>query len=71
MIEIIAIIAVSILMAKVASNSNLNGVLWGIGTLVLCILSLFIPVPFGRVLIAAIIAFAVMTVYLVKRGPVR
>ena len=62
MFEFVAIIAASIGMGRFAEADRSEGLKWGAITFGLCLLSLFIPLPFLRVLLACIIAFVLMTV---------
>ena len=67
MLEIILMVAVCVLMAKVAVNSDEIGPVWGGITAGICVVCLFvIPWPFARVLLAAIVAFAALTVKKVR-----
>ena len=67
MLEIVLIIAVCVLMAKIAVQSDANGGAWAAITAIICGLCLLIPVPFGRILVAAILSFVALTVYKVRQ----
>ena len=60
MIEIVLGIALCVLMAKIADADGQSAFLWGGVTLVLCLLSLLIPIPFLRFLMAGVVAFIAM-----------
>ena len=62
MIEIGLGIAACVLMAKIASADDESPMIWGLATFALCFLSLFIPIPFIRILIAWGASFALMIV---------
>lgn len=68
MIEIVVLIACTVLMMKIADLENLSGILWGSVTLGLCVLSLAIPLPYIRVLVGLALSFALMTIYNAKFG---
>ena len=59
--ELIGIIAATIAMSRLAETDRGEGFKWGAITFGLCILSLFIPLPFLRILLACGIAFGMMT----------
>ena len=63
MFEMLMIIAAVVLMVKVADFEDQSKLGWGVITLLLCIASLFMPLPFIRVGIAVVLAFAAMTTY--------
>lgn len=52
MIEIGLGIAACVIMSKIASADDESPMIWGSVTFGLCFLSLFIPIPFLRILIA-------------------
>jgi len=58
--EIALGIALCVAMGKLASADGRNGVLWGLITFVLCAASLLIPIPFFRMIIAAVVVFIAM-----------
>ncbi|HEX8465866.1 MAG TPA: hypothetical protein VF627_14715 [Abditibacterium sp.] len=62
MFEFIAIIAASIAIGRFAETDRGEGLKWGGITFGLCLLSLFIPMPFLRVLVACGLSFVLMTV---------
>lgn len=61
MIEIVLYCVVVIVMFKVARLENRSGLLWGGFTALVCVGSLFIPLVYLRVLIAAVVSFLSMT----------
>jgi hypothetical protein len=69
MFEIAMIIAAIVLMVKVADAENRSGLLWGCATRGIAFVSLFLPWPYLRVFLAAVVAFAaMMVVNMVQRG---
>ncbi len=63
MIELVLAVIMIVAMAKIASADDLSPILWGVVAFVFCFLCMFIPFPFARILIAAVLTFAAMTVY--------
>jgi len=51
-VELVMVIFAVVVMVRVADAENRSGSLWGAVTFLLCMLSLAIPLPFLRVLIA-------------------
>ena len=49
-----------LLMAKIASSEDMSAVLWFCITFALCIGSMLIPIPVGRMVIALIVSFGLM-----------
>ena len=68
MFEILLIVGVISIMAKIANADDQSAILWGVVTGGLCLLSLLIPIPFGRILIAGVLAFVLMMGYKAIRG---
>lgn len=62
MIEIGLGIAACVIMAKIASADDESPLIWGLATFGLCFLSLFIPLPFLRILLAWVASFVLMIV---------
>ena len=62
MFELILIVGAAIGMSRMAEADRGEGFKWGAITFGLCLLSLLIPLPFLRILIAIIAAFVWMTV---------
>ena len=60
MFELILAIAACVAMAKIASADNKSPIIWAVATFALCVLSILIPLPYVRVLIAFIVAFVAM-----------
>ncbi len=63
MFEWLMVLALCVFMYRVAVHENTSGWLWALITFVLCIGSLYIPLPFLRVLIAGGAAFGAMFVF--------
>ncbi|HUS92583.1 MAG TPA: hypothetical protein VM695_12075 [Phycisphaerae bacterium] len=61
MIEIVLYCVVVGLMAQVARMENRSAILWGGFTALVCVGTVFIPLAFLRVLIAAVVSFLSMT----------
>ena len=71
MLELALLIAICVIMGKVAAASNCNGWAWGGITLAIAIGCLFLlNWPFLRLMLAAILSFVAMTVYRMKAGVV-
>jgi hypothetical protein len=62
MLEIIMVVALIVLMAKIASIDQRSPLIWGAVTLVFCGASLVIPIPYLRILIAGAVVFVAMIV---------
>jgi hypothetical protein len=62
MLELIVLVGVCVAIGKIASADNKSGFLWGMVALGICILSMAIPLPFVRLLIAGVVTFVLMTV---------
>ena len=60
--EIVAIIAACIGMGRLAESQGDSAMKWWLITLGACLVSLFIPLPFLRVLLAVGVVFGLMTV---------
>lgn len=56
------VIALCVLMGKIADADGRSGFVWGSITLVVCLVSLPIPIPFGRFLFAGLAVFGAMMV---------
>lgn len=61
MYEFLLILAASVAMGRLAEKDGHPAPLWSIITFVLCLLCLFIPLPFLRVGIACAIVFGLLT----------
>ena len=62
MLEIALTIGLVVGMARLAAADDRSPILWGVITLSLCALALFIPFPFFRMLIVAVVVFLAMIV---------
>jgi hypothetical protein len=62
-LEILLIIGMCVLMVRIANYDDESGFLWGGIALVLCLVSLVIPIPIFRILIAGVAAFVAYFVY--------
>lgn len=67
MIELGLGIAACVSIYKIAEADDESGLLWGAVTALLCYLSLSLPLPFLRMLLAAVAAFVLMIVFKVIR----
>ncbi|MEQ8850891.1 MAG: hypothetical protein RIB32_03815 [Phycisphaerales bacterium] len=68
MIEILLAVGACIAIGRIAYHEDQSGIIWGLITAAICLGSLaLIPIPFGRVVIAAVLAFVAMTVYKIVR----
>lgn len=68
MFEWALIIGMSVVMSKIATADDENGLMWGLATFFLCLGTLFTPVfPFLRVMLAGVLAFILMIVAKVVR----
>lgn len=63
MLELFLGIGVCVLMGKIATADNLSAPIWFVITFVLCVLSLFMPLPYLRFLAAGFVAFVSMIGY--------
>lgn len=63
MLEIALGIAACVLMARIATADDQSGILWGAITFMLCFGSLFVPLPFLRIILACVASFVLMIVY--------
>lgn len=63
MLEILLIVAVVVAIAKIAAADDQSAVMWGVIAVVICGLSLLIPLPFLRILLAGIVTFCAMIGY--------
>ncbi len=61
MYEILLMLAASVAIGRLAEKDGHPSVVWGIITFVLCLLSLFIPLPFLRIGIACGVVFGLLT----------
>ena len=61
MFELLVIVGATIGMSRMAEADRGEGFKWGAITFGLCLLSLLIPLPFLRILVAIGVAFAWMT----------
>ena len=68
MLEIALLIGAVIIMAKIASAEDRSAFLWGLITLVICGVSLIIPLPFIRILIALSVSFGILFILKLKNG---
>ena len=62
MLETAAVIALCVAIARVAESDGLSGFSWGLITFLFCGVSLLIPMPFLRVLLAGALVFGLMMV---------
>jgi hypothetical protein len=62
MFELILTIAAVIAIGRMAEADRGEGLKWGAITLVLCLASFLIPLPFLRILLACGVSFVLMTV---------
>ena len=62
MFEFLVAIAAVVAIARFAEADRGEGLKWGAITFALCLVSLLIPLPFLRVLLASALAFILMTV---------
>lgn len=69
MIELFVMLMSILGMAKVAAMEGRSGLLWGSITGVLCLGSMLIPLPFIRVLAAAVVAYVIMFAIQVASKP--
>ena len=60
MFEIALGVGLVVVMARLAAADDRSPLLWGAITFGLCALSLFIPFPFFRMLIVAVVVFVAM-----------
>jgi hypothetical protein len=63
MLELIGIAAVTIIMGRIAYADDQSQLMWVVITFGICLGSLFIPLPFLRILIAGVVSFVLMIVY--------
>ena len=64
MIESVMLFAAVVLMARIANAEDESPFAWGGLTFLLCLGSrMFVPLPFARIMGAAILSFVLMTVY--------
>jgi succinate-acetate transporter protein len=68
MIEIGLAVAACILMSKIADAEGRSTLVWGTLTLLLCVGSLAIPLPFLRILLAGVVAFIALMVAKARAG---
>ena len=68
MLEIALYAVVCLLMGRLASQERMSVPLWSLLTVGVCVASLLIPLVFLRVLIAAVVSFAVMFTYKLVRN---
>ena len=68
MLELLVLVGVCIAIGKIASADGKSGFLWGMVALLLCFLSMAIPLPFLRLGIAGVATFVLMTVVNMLRG---
>jgi hypothetical protein len=68
MLEIALAVGACVVIGKVASADGRSAIVWGLITAGICFLSLLIPIPFLRVLIAFGVAFGVMIAVKAIRG---
>lgn len=68
-LELALLVAICVIMGKVASASNCHPWAWGGITLVVAIACLFLlDWPFLRLMLAAILSFVALTLYRMKAG---
>ena len=63
MLEIMMGIAVVVLMAKIATLDDQSSILWGSITFGLCVASMWLPLPFFRMIGAGVASFVLMFIY--------
>lgn len=63
MLEIILAILLCGIMYKIADQEQLSGVAWGGLTMLVCVASVFVPLPYLRVIIAGVAMFVAMIIY--------
>jgi hypothetical protein len=68
MFEVVLVIATCGVMARIAIADERSSILWGLVTLVICIASFGIPVPYLRILLAFIASFIIMMVAKARFG---
>lgn len=59
--ELLLLLAACVSMGRLAEKDGHPAPVWGIITFVLCLLSLFIPLPFLRIGIACAVVFGLLT----------
>lgn len=59
--ELFLALAASVAMGRLAEKDGHPSVMWGIIIFVLCLFSLFIPLPFLRIGIACAVVFGLLT----------
>ena len=62
-LELAVLIGACVVMYRVAQAEDLSGAFWVLITFSLCIGSLFLPLPFLRIIIAGAAAFGAMLVF--------
>ncbi len=68
MFEIGLAVAACVAMGKIADADGRSAITWGAITLGLCVASIFIPLPFLRILLAAVVAFILLMVAKFRSG---
>ena len=68
MVEIALGIAACGAMAKIADADGRSGIVWGVITLALCAVSVAVPLPFLRIILAFVVAFILMMVAKARAG---
>ncbi len=63
MFEIILGVFMCVTMGKIASADDQSGVVWGFITFAFCLIAMLIPLPFIRLGIAGVGAFATLMAY--------
>lgn len=63
MLEIALGIAVTVMMGKVAAADDQSAIVWAAVTFLLCYASLYLPLPFFRMLVAGFCSFVLMIAY--------
>jgi len=63
MLELILGIGVCVVMAKIAANDNLSGVIWFCVTFAFCVAAMFVPLFYIRFLIAGVLSLITMILY--------
>jgi hypothetical protein len=69
MFEIGLAVAACVAMGKIADADGRSAIVWGLSTLGLCLASVLIPLPFLRILLAALVAFIALMVAKARSGP--
>ena len=66
--ELVRVIFAIVVMVRVADAENRSPIIWGAATFLLCMLSLAIPLPFLRILIALAVSVGALFASKMLRG---